>query len=168
MSDNEGVFVPESDLEGGKHVAEFSAEDMVGNSGSKSFTFWIDLSGPVSKLVKPGAVTEETRPTIEIKLEDELSSVAMESVTIVLKSAPGSSHDVAIQIVSQGQYNLTDKSHGIERGNPVSEDGKIAFRPPGRLKPGVYLITMKMSDVHGNSSKQELKFTVKGEAEDTE
>jgi len=161
---NELFFVPEKDLAGGKHTVEITAADELGNSASATFTFPVDTSPPLAEMLEPeGASTFDERPLIKLKLFDELTAVAPESVTIIIRSAPGSDSLYTNTPLQKGVYMHTEEDLGYQKGDRLKNPENIQVRPRNALKAGIYEIVATCKDVLGYAAEKRFTLIVKGE-----
>ncbi|MCX7934651.1 MAG: hypothetical protein N3A66_05255, partial [Planctomycetota bacterium] len=161
---NELFYVPEKNLAGGKHSVEVSAADELGNSATATFDFPVDTSPPLAEMLEPeGASTFDLRPLIRLKLYDELTAVAPETVTIVIRSAPGSDSLYTNTPLQKGVYMHAEEDLGYQKGDRLKDPENIRLRPRNALKPGVYEVVATCKDVLGFAAEKKFTLIVKGE-----
>lgn len=144
-------YLPANELEAGQHEFSVVAVDLAGNKAEKSFSLALDNRPPT-------AVVSRFMPDeLELTFKDDYSGIDVDSVSITLKAAPGNESKAFVYIAKDGQFQLDDATRAIKRGDPLPVQNTIGIKWPYILKPGVYLIILKMSDRSGNSTETDLE-----------
>lgn len=130
-------YTPAAALATGAHTVSLKVFDLAGNSTQATWTFSVDIAGPVISAQTPAnaATINNTQPAISAQYADQ-----------------GAGIDTTKTLLTIDGVNITAQAAATASG--------ISYTPAAQLTGGAHAVVLKVFDKAGNSSQASWTFTV--------
>jgi Bacterial Ig-like domain len=130
-------YTPATALAVGAHTVSLKVFDQAGNSTQATWTFSVDIAGPVISAQTPAndAIINNTQPAISAQYADQ-----------------GAGIDTAKTLLTVDGINVTAQAAATASG--------ISFTPAAQLTSGAHAVVLKVFDKAGNSSQASWSFSI--------